>query len=105
MVDARAHWVSPHRTGIRHHPCQRNPAVTHRRIQPGGVCAGWQDHRHAIVDVGWVRVRYGGDDRAGFYFFALWIDPPIPESSESEDVAPANLEAIWLLHLTGALAE
>ena len=45
------------------------------------------------MDVGHVRVRCGCDDRAAFYFFAVWIDPPIPQSSECEQFSITNFEA------------
>jgi hypothetical protein len=64
------------------------------------VCTGWQYDRHAIVDVGEVRVWCSCDDRATFYFFAACIDPAIPQSSEGEEFSISNLEAVWLVDLS-----
>ena len=70
-------------------------------FQPLREVPGWQDHRHAIVEVRDEVVGRGRDDGAGVDRRALSLVPPLPQTGEGERSAVREMDEVGLLAITG----
>src|SRR5574338_1399927 len=67
-------------------------------VQPGRLVIGIQDDRHAIMDLGHLFVRLGGDDRVGLPLLAFGVGPA------ATDAGTRDYTGLLRMYIKGLLA-